>query len=291
MNLAIWTAILVELDPPDAVRRLAEQGWDGLELSTEHIVAIEEAGRPEEVADQVREVLAGTGCVMPQVHLLISANVAAADEFERRRDMATIRRHVELCSRMGIRVGVIHPGGEQPASFAEEGAERERRVGSFRKLADHAAQFDFSLAIENVADGLRDSTSAVGQRRYGATIEELHTLIDAIDRPNVGICLDVGHAWVQGIPMAEAVRQCGDRLIATHIQDNDGTHDGHLAPTRGSIDWRAGIAALREVDYEGLFNLEIPGERGLPPDLTLKRLEGILATNRWLLTGAQEETR
>ncbi|MFP4248393.1 MAG: sugar phosphate isomerase/epimerase family protein [Armatimonadota bacterium] len=290
MKLAIWTAILVELDPAEAVRRLSEQGWEGLELSTEHIVMIEEAGRPEEMADEVRTVLENTDCIMPQVHLMISANVASADERERRKHMATVRRHVELCSRMGIRTGVIHPGGDQPAAFADELAERERRVESFRKLADHAAQFDFALAIENMTDHLRDATSAVGQRRFGATIEELHQLIDAIDRPNVGICLDVGHAHVQGYEMAEAVRQCGDRLIATHIQDNDGCSDQHLAPTRGSIDWPAGIAALRESGYDGLFNLEIPGERGLPPDLTLKRLEGVLETARWLLKQSQEGT-
>lgn len=285
MKLAMWTAILVELEPAEAVERLAKQGWEGLELSTEHIVMVDEATDPDAAAEKVRNVLAATDCVMPQVHLMISANVAAADDERRESDIATVKRHIELSSRMGIEVGVIHPGGDQPERFSGELAERERRVQSFRELADYAAEYNFSIAIENMTDGARNRNSAVGQRRYGATIEELHTLIDAIDRPNVGICLDVGHAWVQGIPMAEGVRQCGERLIATHIQDNDGKSDQHLAPTRGSIDWQAGIAALREIGYDGLFNLEIPGERGLPPDLTLKRLEGVRESVEWLLSG------
>lgn len=283
MKLAIWTAILVELEPADAVMRLAAQGWDAVELSTEHIVAIEQAGDPQAAADEVREALAGADCEMPQVHLMISANVASADEQRRASDIATVRRQLELSARMGIRHGVIHPGGDRPATFADELAERDRRVESFRELADHAARFDFALAVENLTDRAHGDRSAVGRRRFGATIEELHDLIDAIDRPNVGICLDVGHAHVQGYEMSEAVRQCGERLIGTHIQDNDGTGDQHLAPTRGTIDWTAGIAALRQSGYEGLFNLEIPGERGLPPELTLKRLEGVLETARWLL--------
>jgi sugar phosphate isomerase/epimerase len=53
---------------------------------------------------------------------------------------------------------------------------------------------------------------------------------------------------------------------------------------RGNIDWEHGIAALREIEFEGLFNLEIPGERGLPVDLTLRRMEGVLAATRWLLS-------
>lgn len=288
MKLSIWTSILVELAPAEACARLLAQGWEGLELSTEHIVAVDTAPDQLAAADEVRAVVDASAAEMPQVHLLISANVCAADDAARAEHIATVKRHIALSARMGIRVGVIHPGGERAATFAAERAERQRRVESFRELADHAAEHDFALAIENMTDGVRDWRSAVGQRRYGATIEDLHALIDALDRPNVGICLDVGHAHVQGYDMAEAVRQCGERLIATHIQDNDGTRDAHLAPTRGSIDWAAGIAALREIGYGGHFNLEIPGERGLPPDLTLKRLEGVLASTRWLLDAAQE---
>ncbi len=288
MKLAMWTAIFEEQAPAKAVATLAGQGWEGLEFSTEHIVMVDEAADSAAAADEVREVLDGTDTVMPQVHLLISANVAAADEQERRNHIETVKRHIAWSARMGIQIGVIHPGGDQPASFDAELSERERRVEGFQELAAHAAGLDFSLAIENMTDGVRSATSAMGQRRYGATIEELHALIDAIDRPNVGICLDVGHAWVQGIPMAEAVRQCGGRLIATHIQDNDGTGDQHLAPTRGTIDWKAGIAALREIDYDGLFNLEIPGERGLPTNLSLKRLEGVMEATQWLLEDAQQ---
>ena len=49
---------------------------------------------------------------------------------------------------------------------------------------------------------------------------------------------------------------------------NDGTDDYHLAPfaIKNSIDWREVVTALREIGYEGLFNLEIPGEiKGEPP--------------------------
>lgn len=283
MKLALWTAIVHELSPPEAVRALAGNGWEALELSTEHIVMIADATDPEGLAERTRAAAEAEGVAIPQVHLLISANVATANQATRERDIATVSRQISLCERMGIGIGVIHPGGDRPPTFAEELAERERRVEGFRALADHAAEHDFELAIENTTDAARGSRAAGSQRRYGATVEELHMLIDAIDRPNVGICLDVGHSNVQGYDMAEAVRQCGERLIATHIQDNDGQGDQHLGPTRGTIDWAGGIAALVEIGYEGLFNLEIPGERAPTLELALRRLEGIRDTAQWLL--------
>jgi len=284
MTPALWTAIVVELSPTEAVRALAGIGWEALELSTEHLVMIADAQAPEQAADDLRDVADELGVAIPQAHLLIHANVAAVDDEARERDLATLMRQIVLCERMGIQVGVIHPGGERPATLDEERAERARRLESFARLAAHAARHGFALAVENMTDAARATRSALGQRTFGATIPELHELIEAVGFDNVGICLDVGHGNVQGLDMAESVWQCGERLIALHIQDNDGSRDQHLAPTRGSIDWEAGIAALREIGFEGIFNLEIPGERGLPVDLTLKRMEGVLATTRWLLS-------
>jgi len=281
---ALWTAIVVELPPLEAIRALAEIGWPGLELSTEHLVNVAEAADPERLAGEVRALVDELEVAMPQAHLLIHANVAAADEVARARDVATVMRQIELCQRMGIEVGVIHPGGERPATLDAERAERARRLESFARLAEHATAHEFALAVENMCDAGRATRGALGQRTYGATIPELHELIDAVGAPNIGICLDTGHGNIQGLDMAEAVRQCGERLIALHIQDSDGTRDQHLAPMRGNIDWEHGIAALREIEFDGLFNLEIPGERGLPVDLILRRMEGVLATTRWLLS-------
>ncbi len=284
MTPALWTAIVVELPPLEAIRALAGIGWPALEFSTEHLVNVAEAPRPERLADEVRAIVDELGIDMPQAHLLLQANVASADDAVRERDIGILLRQIELCERMGITVGVIHPGGDRPATLEAARAEWARRIESFTLLADHAARYDVWLAVENICDASTPARSAMGRRNYGATISELHELIDAVGAPNMGICYNTGHGNIQGLDMAEAVRQCGERLIGTHIQDSDGTRDQHLAPMRGNIDWEHGIAALREIGYAGLFNLEIPGERGLPVELTLRRLEAVLATTHWLLS-------
>ncbi|MGC9319000.1 MAG: sugar phosphate isomerase/epimerase family protein [Armatimonadota bacterium] len=283
MTPAMWTSILIELPPVEAVRSLAGIGWEAFELSTEHLEMVADAASPEAAADELAAAVDDLGVTMPQAHLLISADVASLDEKRRESDLARVEQHIALCRRIGVEVGVIHPGGGQPATWEEWQRQAELRVDGFRRLAECAAGHDFRLAVEDTMDSGGGTSAAMGRRRYGAVIPELHELIDAVGADCMGICLDVGHANVQGLTMAEGVRQCGERLIALHIQDNDGNSDQHLAPGRGSIDWEAGIGALRELGFEGIFNLEIPGERGLPVELTLKRMEGVLAATRWLL--------
>jgi sugar phosphate isomerase/epimerase len=71
--------------------------------------------------------------------------------------------------------------------------------------------------------------------------------------------------------------------LATHISDNDGSGDQHRTPGNGSIDWKAVMRALREAEYDGLFNLEIPGERHAA--LPLRALKSLHARQvaEWLV--------
>lgn len=283
MYPGMWTSILVELSPADAVRAIADVGWPGVELSTEHIVRIEQSDRPEAECEILRGLVDERGLLMPQVHLMIDANLAQADDAQRDAHLRTCMRQVELSASMGIEVGVIHPGWSGPSNREQFEAERRRRTESFRRLAEHAAAHDFSIAIENMCDGPRALRGYRGQRGYGCLISELHEIIDDIGMPNVGICYDTGHGNLQGLVMAEAVRECGQRLIATHITDNDGSGDQHRTPFYGKVDWHEGVAAMREIGYDGIFNLEIPGERGLPVEQTAYRLEYALSITNWLL--------
>jgi sugar phosphate isomerase/epimerase len=90
---------------------------------------------------------------------------------------------------------------------------------------------------------------------------EMLDLVAAIDHRAIGITLDTSHANMIGLDLPATIRELGPYLIATHISDNDGSGDQHRTPGSGTIDWPATIRVLREVEYKGLFNLEIPGER------------------------------
>ncbi len=73
----------------------------------------------------------------------------------------------------------------------------------------------------------------------------------------VGACLDIGHANIWEKPPENVIYKLSDRIIATHISDNDGSADNHLIPKKGSIEWSKVIHGFLEIKYSGNFTYEI----------------------------------
>jgi sugar phosphate isomerase/epimerase len=219
---AIWTSLYAELSLHEALRILYAHGWRAFEASTEHLVQIETVEEPEE-------------CI---------------DEDKRREDVERLCVHVDIAARLGVRTVVIHPGGRQGATTR---AERDRiqtlNVEAFCRLGDLAGERGLRIGLENL------------MRRGASMPYELLDLLAAIDHPAIGITLDTSHANVVGLDLVVTIHELGPQIIATHISDNDGSGDQHRTPGNGSIDWPAVMRTLREAGYDGLFNLEIPGER------------------------------
>lgn len=92
------------------------------------------------------------------------------------------------------------------------------------------------LLIENV--GLRTKNNVLVEA------EEYLAMFEAF--PQACALLDTGHAHVNGWDLAKVVQALGPRLTACHIHDNSGAGDEHLPVGRGTIDWRAYFAAVKE---------------------------------------------
>ena len=93
-------------------------------------------------------------------------------------------------------------------------------------------------------------------------------LVERISEGTVGICLDFGHAQIDG-DVVEAVETVSEHLIATHVHDNRGRTDDHLVPFEGTIDWPAALTAVRKVGYEGALMFELAAH-GSPKDTLAK---------------------
>lgn len=282
MYIGATTHIMLDLPAIEVLRQMADAGFEGGELALTHLREFMAAESPETAAEQFREACERLSLSMPQVHLSVAA-MGTLDEEKREADFANMRREIELSALAGVQIGVLHPMGGWASTLAEYREIERLRVEDFARACEIAARYDFTIAIENTYDAHGDESSAMGRRRFGAVIPELHAVLDAVDADNFGICLDTGHTNLIGLPLGEAFRQCGDRLIATHVHDNNGHADQHIEPMRGTIDWPDAIAALREIGWDGIFNLEIAPLRGQPVEAQVLRMRQVVETSRWLL--------
>lgn len=91
-----------------------------------------------------------------------------------------------------------------------------------------------------------------------ATPDTMAEWLSSLSSDRVGVNLDTGHLWSQGIPPEKMIYAVGaERIFGTHICDNDGVTNDSLAPGRGSIEWERVFRALDDAGYHGPYDLEI----------------------------------
>ena len=94
---------------------------------------------------------------------------------------------------------------------------------------------------------------------------DIMRVVRAVNNPYFRVCLDTGHANVVKPDPAESVHIIGkDNLLILHVHGNDGKDDLHYNPMKegDTVDWEAFSAALREIDFEGVVNLETSPRTG-----------------------------
>lgn len=80
----------------------------------------------------------------------------------------------------------------------------------------------------------------------------------------LGFCYDSGHAVVSS--QEGLLERYADRLIVTHLHDNDGSSDQHRPPGEGKANWPEIVRILKQSPYRGTLNLELH----LPPKTDLE---------------------
>ena len=246
---AVWTGFYRELPPEDAVLRLQKAGFRYSELSSGHTGRLARRGDPTQTGLQFRSFLDGEGFSIPQGHLGFKPGLADPDSTDLQ------KRELELYMAAGIQNAVLHFNGGNDLSPE---ARHTRRLEQLRKLQEFVKGTDIYLCLENL-----------GSVPQTHTVQQLLEIIREAGGSNLGICLDTGHLHlVNGREEAtqtqrEFILGAGKHLRALHITENNGKNDVHQMPysARYGIDWPQVVASLREIGYDGIFNMEAIGER------------------------------
>jgi sugar phosphate isomerase/epimerase len=277
MVSAIWTAMYAEFPLHEALRVLHECGWGAFEISAEHLVTIETDHNPQCLIEKTLDTLQDLELSAPQAHACLEADVADPDVQKRGRDIKRLLHHIDISASLGVQNVVIHPGGKLGDTQTEQKCVQKLNIEAFRRLGDFAGERAIRIGIENM-------------KHQGATTPpELLELLKLIDHSAIGITLDTSHANTSTLNVAQVVREFGPHLVATHISDSNANGSEHLIPGGGTIDWPAVMDAFRDVDYRGLFNMEIPGARSTIPRLQQLKTCFALDISKWLINLVDSE--
>ncbi|MEO6808218.1 MAG: sugar phosphate isomerase/epimerase family protein [Isosphaeraceae bacterium] len=196
------------------------------------------------------------------------------DPVIRQASVNDLRRCLDWLGEAGGTYLVVHPGGLSAPDL--QSARRDALAESLRTLADHAQKGGLVVCVENMPPGVHP----------GSRMADLAALVAELDRPELALALDTGHAHLNASPASETLA-AGRLLRTTHVHDNNGRQDTHEPPGRGTVDWADWVKALDAIGYNGPIMLECIRHLRENPD----SLDGPLLERLARLTVIDDGTR
>jgi sugar phosphate isomerase/epimerase len=174
---------------------------------------------------------------------VLPVNVLEKDRKARIEAMDEIKRALEVAEIIPFQFLVQHMGngGEE-----WDDAKFEAGLTSMEHIRAFAKPLGVTLLVENIPNEF-------------STAEKLLEFIHTSRLADVGVCFDVGHAY-----LAEGVAPTFEKLAklirSTHVHDNLHDKDSHLWPGKGLIDWPLAMRLLASAPQAPPLLMEIDGD-------------------------------
>lgn len=238
----------------DAIRLIADAGYDGVALTLDHHhldpFADGWAREAERVAALCASLRLGTIVETGARFLLDPADkheptLVTADADGRARRVAFLHRSLNIAAILGAETVSFWAGVPKPE--VDRAAARDWLKAGLAQVVDHAQRIGVPASLEPEPGMLIETVAD-----YAAL---------AADLPALRLALDTGHCLVTGdIEPDAAVRDYADRLGTVAIEDMRRGDHTHLPFGQGDMDVPAVLAALDEVGYDRLVSVELSRE-------------------------------
>ena len=196
-------------------------------------------------------------------------STAIRDESARQTTIREIEAALSIAGVVPFKFLVVHLGLPASQMPGTDDNRRDAAIRSIENIHQLAEPLGVRVALEVMPNDLSTASALVD-------LIENH-----VDFPDLGICMDVGHAFILGDP-AEAIETASGYLVTTHIHDNRRQQDDHVVPFEGGIDWASTMMALEKIGYDGVSMFEVRNTDSSTAVLARarsarKRLEGLIS--------------
>ncbi|MFO7696862.1 MAG: TIM barrel protein [Anaerolineae bacterium] len=180
--------------------------------------------------------------------------------------LAAAEKRAAAVAGFGAKAGFMAPN-RWPKMPGE--GEWEWLVGKFRDYADMLARYEMDLVFEFLGPQVGRPRPRQIMYPWVMGLDSALQLIERVNRPNVGLTLDVIHWWaggdgdyetlhkVKGLPMIVHVFDLPDGINRDTMEDSDRT-----LPGQGFIDLVKWLRILKADGYDGDVLPEVLGAKG-----------------------------
>jgi sugar phosphate isomerase/epimerase len=245
--IGISTGIAYRHPIDDVLEPIKASGLDTIEVSTapQH-VNLDHHGALRSLSQRIRD----HGLRVHSLHAPFGhdVNITSPDPGQRHAAIDRLTRAADALQILGGRFYVIHPGGEDLRWVWERDARLALSVEGLLQVHGVCASRGLVLTVETPLPHL-----------LGGQLDDFAWILDRLPVEGTGVCIDTSHCSLGG-SLFEALGRFGRRLVHVQASDNRGTFDDHLPPGDGVVDWSRFLSALEELDYGGVFLLEVNGD-------------------------------
>jgi len=178
-------------------------------------------------------------------------SVTEVERVRRIEAMDELKRVIDVAEDLPFPRLILHMGGARETADPRK---RDAAFSSLEHLVLHAKHVGVTICVEN-------TTSEMGAPSY------LRSFVDETRLTGLRFNFDIGHAnLADGAPderIANSFEPLKELIASTHIHDNHGEKDEHLAPYDGTIDWPAAMKLLHSAPAPDLpLTLELKEKSG-----------------------------
>jgi sugar phosphate isomerase/epimerase len=155
-----------------------------------------------------------------------------------------------ICSKLGGDTIVLGSGGSRNIPEGYSKAKAKEDMVTFLKLADDIIsqnKYDLKIAIEPLNSK---------ECNFIHSLQDAFELADLVNSSNIGITLDIFHAYRQEVPYLEELDGVIKKVFHIHLsQPEDRKWPGHLNPAL-NFDFKSFFKKLRTLEYQGNISVE-----------------------------------
>lgn len=224
---------------------------------------------PEAIAE-FKEAYKKSGLGPFFLHAPYLINLASPLPDQREKSREILAGHLRIGESIGAKGLIFHIGSGRET---EKDEAFQLIVGAMKEVID-AVEGKIMLLVEN---------SAGGGSKIGDDLSELGEILDAVNSPRAGACLDTAHAFEAGIieaytpeTVAKFAKEIGKtigwkRLVAIHANDSktpfNSHSDRHENIGEGYIGLKGFDALANQPEFRKIpWLLEVPGFGDMGPD-------------------------